>query len=109
MAKTGLITILLIALLAFIGGCMPTEAPDGESGTSILPLIIFLVLIFGLFYFVMVRPQRRRQKAHETMMQDLQKVLGIVMEREVAYQRLWSHEKHHPSSCRITEGLESSL
>ena len=35
--------------------------------------IIFLVLIFGLFYFVMVRPQRKRQKEHQTMVQELQK------------------------------------
>ena len=36
-------------------------------------MIIFLVVIFGLFYLVMIRPQRRRQKEHEQLMQDLQK------------------------------------
>ncbi len=36
-------------------------------------MIIFLVIIFGLFYFVMIRPQRRKQREHETMVQELQK------------------------------------
>jgi preprotein translocase subunit YajC len=69
----GLITGLLITVLAFIGGCVPADTGGEEGGSSILPMIIFLVLIFGLFYFVMVRPQRRRQKEHETMVQELQK------------------------------------
>ncbi len=69
----GLITGLLIAVLVFIGGCYPADTGGEEGGTSILPLIIFLVFIFGLFYFVMIRPQRKRQKEHETMVQELQK------------------------------------
>jgi len=70
--KTVLIAVLLFAVLAFIGGCY---GADGESQgeTSIWPMIIFLVVIFGLFYLVMIRPQRKRQKEHETLMQDLQK------------------------------------
>ena len=70
---TGLITGLLILVLVFIGGCFPT-ATDGEEGAgSIWPMIIFLVIIFGLFYLVLIRPQRRRQKEHETFVQELQK------------------------------------
>ena len=38
-----------------------------------MPLVIFLVVMFALFYFVMIRPQRRRQREHETMVQELQK------------------------------------
>ena len=73
MLKSGLITGLLIAVLAFIGGCIPADTGGEEGGTSILPMIIFLVLIFALFYFVMIRPQRKRQKEHEMMVQELQK------------------------------------
>jgi preprotein translocase subunit YajC len=70
--KTVLIAVMLFAVLAFIGGCYAT---DGEAGgeTSIWPMIIFLVVIFALFYLVMIRPQRKRQKEHETLMQELQK------------------------------------
>ena len=72
MLKLGLILGLLIALLAFMGGCIP-EGASGEEGTSILPMIIFLALIFGVFYFIMIRPQRKRQKEHSAMVQELQK------------------------------------
>ncbi len=36
-------------------------------------MVVFLVVIFALFYFVMIRPQRKRQKEQQTMMQGLQK------------------------------------
>ena len=73
MLKLGLITALLITVLVFIGGCFPADTGGEEGGTSFLPMIIFLVIIFALFYLVMVRPQRRRQKEHEMMVQELQK------------------------------------
>jgi preprotein translocase subunit YajC len=71
-ARTGLITGLLIAVLVFVGGCLPA-AEGEEGGGSIWPMIIFLVVIFALFYFVMIRPQRRRQKEHDELTQGLQK------------------------------------
>lgn len=70
--KTILIAVLLMAMLAFIGGCYPAEGSE-EGSSSIWPMIIFLVIIFGLFYLIMIRPQRRRQKEHEQLMQELQK------------------------------------
>ena len=73
MRKSGLLAGLLMAALVFIGGCVPAAVPEGEGSSSMLPLIIFLVLIFALFYFVMIRPQRKKQKEHESMVQQLQK------------------------------------
>ncbi len=40
---------------------------------DIASIIIFLVLIFGMFYFFMVRPIRQREKRHDTMVEELQK------------------------------------
>ena len=40
---------------------------------GIAPLIILLVLLFGLFYFLMIRPMRQREKKHDTMIQELDK------------------------------------
>jgi len=62
----------LITLLVFIGGCVP--APEGgEEGGFDWTIIIFLVLIFGVFYFLIIRPQRRRQKQHDELMQELKR------------------------------------
>lgn len=32
-------------------------------------MIIFLVAIFAIMYFLMIRPRQRQQKQHEEMMQ----------------------------------------
>jgi preprotein translocase subunit YajC len=72
--KTGLIAGLLAAVLVFFSGCF---APADGSGTtdpnSTWYMLAFLVVIFALFYFVMIRPQRKRQKEQQEMMQNLQK------------------------------------
>src|SRR3972149_3517163 len=71
--KTGVIAGMLLAL-AFVTGCVPAST-DGTAtdSTSTWYMIGFLVVIFALFYFVMIRPPRKRQKEHQTMMRELQK------------------------------------
>jgi preprotein translocase subunit YajC len=67
-----LISVLLVGVVALASGCLPS----GEAGaqqTDPWVLIIFLVVIFALFYFVMIRPQRKRQKQHDTMVRELQR------------------------------------
>ena len=61
---------LLITLLVFIGGCYPAEGAEGGFDWTI---IIFLLLIFGMFYFVMIRPQRKRQKEHQQLIEELKR------------------------------------
>jgi preprotein translocase subunit YajC len=72
--KIGLIAGLLIAVLVLFGGCIPAGDEGAEQNSnSTWIMLAFLAVIFALFYFVMIRPQRKRQKEHETMMQGLQK------------------------------------
>jgi preprotein translocase subunit YajC len=73
--KTGLVAGLLIAVLAFAGSCATTstQGTDQNSTTSTLYMVGFLVVIFALFYFVMIRPQRKRQKDQQNMVAALQK------------------------------------
>ena len=72
----------LIGAVVLLGGCLPVADEGGEAtsdfGTSIWPMLIFIVLLFGLMYFVMIRPQRRRQKEHQNLIEDLQKGDQIV-------------------------------
>jgi len=73
----GLVLGLLITSLLFFGACYPT-AEEGEEGetdffTSIWPMLIFLVVIFALMYFVMIRPQRKRQQEQQSMIQELRR------------------------------------
>jgi len=73
--QIGLIAVLLIAVFALSGGCtFATEGEDGATdGNSIWVMLAFFVVIIALFYFVMIRPQQKRQKDHQTMMEDLQR------------------------------------
>ena len=64
------IVVVIISLIAFLGGCVPTAEAEGGFDWTI---IIFLALIFGVFYFLMIRPQRKRQKEHQELVQELQK------------------------------------
>jgi len=67
--KLGLIGGLLTSVV-FIGGCIPE---DTEGGYSIWTMLIFVVLIFGLMYFVLIRPQRKRQKEHQQLIEELKR------------------------------------
>jgi len=69
---------LLITSLLFFGACYPTAEEGEEEGqtdffTSIWPMLIFLVVIFALMYFVMIRPQRKRQQEQQSMIQELRR------------------------------------
>jgi len=67
--KLGLIVGLLLSVI-FIGGCVPA---GGEDGTSMIYMIVLLVLLFGMMYFLMIRPQRKRQKEHQQLMEELKR------------------------------------
>ena len=72
MLKLGLIVGLLLTL-AFVSGCYPQAAPEGEEGSNIGSFIIFLALIFAFMYFVLIRPQRKRQKEHQQLITELKR------------------------------------
>ena len=52
-------------------GTPPAGAQDGSQ--SIMPTIIMFAIIFGIFYFFMVRPQMKQQKKHQEMIGALKK------------------------------------
>ena len=64
------LTVGLSLALVFSGGCVPSGEGEG-SGIDLVTMVIFLVLIFGLMYLVLIRPQRKRQKEHEQMVLEL--------------------------------------
>ncbi len=67
--KLGLVGGLLTSVV-FIGGCIPA----GEEGeTSIWPMLIFVVLLFGIMYLVMIRPQRKKQREHQQLVEELKR------------------------------------
>ena len=74
----GVLGLLLVGSL-LATGCVATSTTNAD-GTVTPPsfwdqwgMIIFLVVIFGLMYLLMIRPQRKRQKEQQKAMEALQK------------------------------------
>jgi len=68
----------LITAMTLLAGCIPVdsetngeESDAGSFATSIWPMLIFIVLLFAMMYFVMIRPQRKRQKEHQDFVEQL--------------------------------------
>lgn len=70
----GAVIVGLISALALLSSCYPTDTttpPGGSSTTSFLVMIGFIVVLFGLMYFLTIRPQRKRQQDQAKMIQAL--------------------------------------
>lgn len=59
--------LTLFGALAWAADVDPQAAPSAL--TSFLPII----LIFGVMYFLMIRPQQKKQKEHQSMLSAIQK------------------------------------
>jgi preprotein translocase subunit YajC len=57
---------LVIAQAAAPAG--PASSPAGAGAGSMMPQLIFLGLMFAAMYFLMIAPQRKKQKEHEKML-----------------------------------------
>lgn len=44
---------------------------QAEGGTDTFLSLLPLLLIFGVFYFLLIRPQNKRQKEHKALVADL--------------------------------------
>ena len=53
----------------FINDALAQGAEGGQAGT--LELILPLLLMFGIFYFLLIRPQMKRAKEHRKLVADL--------------------------------------
>jgi len=51
----------LVLSTLLLGGCATTEE-GADTGTSTIYMGVFLVLLAGIFYFFIIRPQSKRQK-----------------------------------------------
>ena len=51
--------------------------PNAQAGTPLLSLVPF-VLIFVIFYFLLIRPQKAQEKEHKKMLLNLNKNDNVV-------------------------------
>lgn len=62
----------------FLLAMAPPADGQGGGGGMISTLIMFGA-IFAIFYFMIIRPQQKRQKEHQKMLEALQKGDKVVM------------------------------
>lgn len=75
MKRSNVLCLVLSALLGILvlAGCVPQATGTTGSGTDTVTFIVILVLIFAMFYFLTIRPQRRRQKEQQRLIEGLKK------------------------------------
>ena len=59
----------LASASAALADAAPAAAPQGSALGAFFPLIIFVVI----FYFFILRPQKKRQKTHDNLVNSLQR------------------------------------
>jgi preprotein translocase subunit YajC len=50
----------------------------GGGGGGIVEALVPLILIFAVFYFLLIRPQQKKMKAHREMVQNVQRGDNVV-------------------------------
>ena len=61
----------LVSGLEFLAQA-PAPAPGAPSGPASYMQFLPMVLLFAAMYFLMIAPQRKKQKAHEAMLKSLE-------------------------------------
>lgn len=66
--------LLAIAIPACVPpGTAPGQGGEAQPGGSVFGLLVPLLLTFGIFYFLLVRPQQRQTKERKEMLKALKK------------------------------------
>lgn len=50
-----------------------TPPQGGDGGTSIIPTLVMFGGVILIMYFLMIRPQQKKQKEHQNMLNSLKK------------------------------------
>lgn len=54
-------------------GAILLQAPDAAPAPSPFGFLLPMLLIFAIFYFLLIRPQTKRQREHENQLKALEK------------------------------------
>jgi preprotein translocase subunit YajC len=54
------------------------QAAGGPLGGLMQPQLLMLVAMFAIFYFLLIRPQQKKAKAHKELLASLKKGDGVI-------------------------------
>lgn len=80
----------------FISNAYAQAQTAAGGSASMLTSLLPLILMFGVLYFIMIRPQMKRQKEHRAMLEALAKgdevvTAGGIVGKVVALSEQWVH------------------
>ena len=78
----------------------------GGAGGSLTPLLLQVVAIFGIFYFLLIRPQQAQKKKHEEALRNIKRGDQIVTSGGIVGEVV--HVKESGSS-EASKGLEDQI
>lgn len=64
---------LFMSMVAHAQTAAQTVAPGTPKQPGPLEMMLPFVFVFGIFYFLIIRPQAKRQKAHQKFITELKK------------------------------------
>jgi len=64
--------------LAFAMGSAPGGAAGPAGGMAAFQQVIPLVLMFGIFYFLLIRPQQKKAKEHKALLEAIKKGDNVI-------------------------------
>ena len=64
--------------LAFAMGGAPGGAGGAGGGMAAFQQIIPLVFMFAIFYFLLIRPQQKKAKAHKALLESMKKGDNVI-------------------------------
>jgi len=79
----------------------------GQQGDLFAGLILPMLMIFGIFYFLLIRPQQKKAKEHKNMVEALGKGDEIVTNGGLLAKITDSDENF--LTCRIAENVEVKI
>ena len=67
-------------ILKLLGETLVGQANNQGGGvTGIMNMVFPFIIIFGIFYFLIIRPQKKQQRKHKEMIDHLQKGDNVMM------------------------------
>lgn len=49
----------------------PPSGAQGQQGGGLLGMMVPMIIIFGIFYFMLIRPQQRKEKERQKMIDEV--------------------------------------
>lgn len=71
-AKVGLIASVTALAAAAMTVSASADSASAQAGSpSIVPSLVIMVLLFAVMYFILIRPQKKKEKEQKAMQRDL--------------------------------------